>query len=348
MLFIFRIRYNDIQIKKNEFLLLQNNRIVKKTLNLLNLPYFCESIMLIKSEIMRKVLLILFLLACVSALFAQQKSNVYLFDLRQYNDTTFQLSTPRYLTAFNATGYNNHPAFFSNDSLILSVQMPGDQQPELYLFDLRNKTKVRVTQTAAGEYSPFAIGDGYRFSAVRQEYSRTDTTLRLWEFPIDRLNDGRPVFKYYDNIGYYYWLNSGQVAVFLVGNPSQLAIADTRTDKLTPVATNAGRCFRRLPNGNLVYVQKSNYDSWKLRQKKLYGSGSDQAEDIADTIPGAEDFVVLPDGSFIMGKGTRLYHLDPRAKNVQWQEIADLRFYSINNITRLALSGDMQLALVAD
>ncbi|MDX1939984.1 MAG: hypothetical protein SFU99_05485 [Saprospiraceae bacterium] len=300
---------------------------------------------------MQKTLFVILFLACVSALSAQitQKSNVYLFDLNQYDDTTFQLSKPRYLTAFNANGYNNHPAFFNEDTLLLSVQMPGDQQPELYLFDLRNNAKTRVTQTTAGEYSPFSMEDGFRFSAVRQEYGRADTTLRLWEFPIDRLNDGRPVFKYFDNIGYYYWINSGLVAVFLVGNPNQLAIADTRTDKLTPVATNVGRCFRTLPNGNLAFVQKSTYESWKLRQKKWYGSAAnEQPEDIADTVSGAEDFVVLPDGSFIMGKGTRLFHLNPKSKDRTWREIADLRFYSINNISRLALSNDMKLVLVAD
>ncbi len=299
---------------------------------------------------MQKITLFIFLIVVCFTSQAQviQKSNVYLFDLQQKNDTIFQLSKPRYLTEFNANGYNNHPAFFSKNELCLAVQTLTDKQPELYLFDLEKRTKTRLTQTTEGEYSPFPAGDGFRFSAVRQTYTQADTLLQLWEFPLDRLSDGKPVFKYFNNIGYYQWINSAQVAVFLVGVPNQLAIADVRNDKLTPIATNIGRCFRKMPNGNLVFVQKSNYDAWKLKQKKLYGSANEGAEDIADTVPGAEDFVVLPDGSFIMGKGSRLHHLNPKAKNPRWQEIADLRFYDINNITRLALSEDMKLAIVAD
>lgn len=299
---------------------------------------------------MRQFLLFTLIFACVSLTQAQiiQKSNVYLFDLKVIADTNFQVSKPRYLTDFNANGYNNHPAFIDKNTLVMSVQMPTDRQPELYFFDLEKKTKTRVTQTNEGEYSPFPMGDGFRFSAVRQAFGRTDTTLRLWEFPIDRLSDGKPVFKYLNNIGYYCWMNSAQVAVFLVGNPNQLAIADVYTDKLSPIATNTGRCFRKLPNGNLAFVQKSNYEPWKLKEKKMYGAASETPVDIAETIPGAEDFAVLPDGSFLMGKGSRLYYLNPKAKNVQWKEIADLRFYNINNITRIAISEDLKLAVVGD
>ncbi len=49
-----------------------------------------------------------------------------------------------------------------------------------------------------------------------------------------------------------------------------------------------------------------------------------------------------------MGKSSRLYHLNPRSRNPEWKEIANLQFYRINNITRLALSDDMKLAIVAE
>lgn len=324
----------------------KESTIVKKALNLLNTLFLRDK----NLSIMRQMFFTLLFASLFVGANAQiiQKSNVFVFDLTRQNDTTYQLTKPRYITDFNANGYNNHPAFFNNNELCLAVQMPGDEQPELYLFDLEKKTKTRLTQTREGEYSPFPISGGFRFSAVRQTYGRTDTTLRVWEFPMDRLNDGRPIFKYYNNIGYYYWLSSVEMAVFLVGNPNQLAIADTRDDKLTPVATNVGRCFRKLPNGNLAFVSKSNFNSWEIKQKKIYGGGNTEPEVIAETVPGAEDFAVLPDGSFIMGKGSRLFHLDPRARKVEWREIANLRLYNINNITRIAISDDMKIAIVAD
>lgn len=279
-----------------------------------------------------------------------QKSNVYLFDLKMVGDTAIQFSKPRYLTNFNANGYNNHPAFFSPNELYVSIQMPNDRQPDLYVFDLEKKTKTRVTQTVEGEFSAQLMPGGYSFSAVRQEFTPQDTTVRLWEFPLDRLNNGKPVFKYQNNIGYYHWINSQLITAFLTTNPSSLAIGNTASDEFIVFATEVGRCFRMLPNGNLVYVKKSRYDDWQLMQKKVTGSGWESTEPvaIAETIPGAEDFAILPDGSLLMAKGSRIYLLNARGQNVRWREVANLQLYDITNITRLALSSDMKLAIVAD
>ena len=273
-----------------------------------------------------------------------QRSNIYLFDLKQVSDSVFQFTKPRFLTDFNADGYNNHPAFFSNKELYFSCQLPSMAQPDLYVFDLEKRTKTRVTRTAEGEFSPFRMPDYYSFSAIRQEFSGRDTLLRLWQFPMDRLSNGRPVFKYLNGIGYYYWLNSSQVAIFKVETPNSLGIADTRTDQLNTIATDVGRCIRTLPNGNLLYVKKSNYEPWKLIQLNPYNK---QSIPITETVPGAEDFTVLTDGTILMGKGSKLFKFHPR-KDQAWLEIADLRFYEIQNITRLAVSDDNKIAIVAD
>lgn len=302
---------------------------------------------------MRSLLLIL--LCAVGGWFAVQaqvlqKSNVYLFDIKVVGDSTVQFSKPRFLTNFNANGYNNHPAFFSPNELYMSVQMPNDAQPDLYAFDLEKKTRTRVTQTLEGEFSPQLMPNAYSFSAVRQEFTPKDTTVRLWEFPLDRLSNGKPVFKYQNNIGYYHWINNQTIVAFLTNNPSELAIGNISNDQFYVFATDVGRCFRMLPNGNLLYVKKSRFENWKLMQKKVTGFGWEDSTptEIAETIPGAEDFAILPDGSFLMGKGTRIYYLNPKGKNVRWREVANLQLYDINNITRLAISQDMKLAVVAD
>lgn len=298
------------------------------------------------------ILLLVFVVVCSLEGQTQviQKSNIYLFDLKIVGDTAIQFSKPRYMTNFNAQGYNNHPAFFGTNELYASVQMPNERQPDLYVFDLEKKTKTRVTQTAEGEFSPMLMPSGFSFSAVRQEFSPKDTTQRLWEFPMDRLSNGKPVFKYQNNIGYYFWINSQMIAAFLTNNPPDLAIGNVSNDQFTVFATEVGRCFRMLPTGNLVYVKKSRFENWKLMQKKVTGIGWEEAAptEIAETIPGAEDFAILPDGSFLMAKGTRVFHLNPRGKNSRWREVANLQLYDINNITRLAISQDMKLAIVAD
>ena len=113
------------------------------------------------------------------------QSNVYLFNMKQVSDSIFEFNQPQYLTAFNADGYNNQPSFFTNDELYISAQLPSMQQPELYLLNLKDRTKLRVTETAEGEFSPTRMPDFYNFSAIRQEYIGRDTVIRLWQFPMD-------------------------------------------------------------------------------------------------------------------------------------------------------------------
>lgn len=274
-------------------------------------------------------------------------SNVYLFDLVQ-SDSSMQLRNPQYLTNFNASGYNNHPVFFSDNELYLSVQAPGDPQPDLYLLDLGRKTKTRITSTPAGEFSPARMPDYYNFSAIRQEIAGRDTVLRLWQFPIDRLTNGKPVFKYLNGIGYYLWLSSYEVAVFMVDQPNYLGIADTRSDQVRPLATNVGRCFRRMRNGHIAYVQKSPNGEWLLMRRNP--NTQDQPQKIIETLPNSEDFALLEDGTFLMGKGSKLYQYNPNLHE-GWQEVADLRFYEVKNISRLAITGygpSQRIAIVAD
>lgn len=275
------------------------------------------------------------------------KSNIYLFEVQQVSDSAYNFNNAKWLTFFNEKGYNNQPAFFSPTQLYISVQTPNDTQSDLYMLDLDKKTKVKVTETAEGEFSPQRMLDYYNFSAIRQEYTGRDTLLRLWQFPIDRLSNGHPVFKYLTNIGYYHWLNGSEVAVFVVENPNYLAIANTRTDDVTPVATNVGRCFSKLPNGNLVYVQKGEFsDSWYLMEKNLYHT-TQQPRTIIKTLKGCEDFAMFPDGTFVMGRGSKLFKFN-QFTDEDWVEIADLRYYDIRNISRLAISPDYKIAIVAD
>ncbi|MEM6396312.1 MAG: hypothetical protein AAF741_08195 [Bacteroidota bacterium] len=290
-----------------------------------------------------------YLIAAVFAattLFAQlPNTKVYLFDYSK-RDSTFTFDNPRYLSAFNNTGYNNQPQFVDRNTLIMAVQLPDMPQPDIFSFDLRNQTRTRVTRTISGEFSPKPIGATERFSAVRQEFVNQDTILRLWEFPLDRSDNGRPVFKYLTGIGYYEWLNQRQVALFLLGQPNQLALASPDSDQPIGIARDVGRSFSRLPNGNLLFVQKAPSGPWYIMQKNLYRM-SDQPTVFAETLPQKEDFVILSDGSLLMGQGSKIFHYD-RIRNPRWREIVDLRFYNIKNITRLAIDGNGQIAVVSE
>jgi hypothetical protein len=271
------------------------------------------------------------------------QTQVYVFDVVA-GDTTVTFTKPTYLTAFNQRGYNNQPHWSDREELLLSVQQPEMQQPDIFSFDLRNNTKMRMTQTIAGEYSPKGMGDGRKFSAIRQEYVGLDTVLRLWEFPTNLQDNGKPVFKYINGIGYYEWLNSVQLALFLVGNPNTLALASVDTDRPRTLANNVGRCFRRLPNGNLAYVSKET-STWTIVEQNLYRL-NEAPRPVTSCINGVEDFAILRDGSYLMAGGSKIYRYDP-IRNPQWREVVDLRFYGIRNISRIEANGFGKVAIVA-
>lgn len=291
----------------------------------------------------------IFFVFCVlaSSLFAQlPKSNVYLFDMVQDTDTTFSFTNPQFLSHFNENGYNNQPVFIEDDLVYITIQRPYDIQADLYAFDLTKNTKTRITDTPESEFSAARTPSFYEFSAVRQEIQGQDTILRLWQFPLDRLTNGKPVFKYITNIGYYSWIDAFNVAVFLVDQPNTLAIANTRTDEIQPLASNAGRCFKKLNNGNLAYVQKGEFtDEWHLKEQNLYRSELPATTLVATPI-GAEDFIVLEDGTFVMGQGSKLYKFN-RYKDEDWVEIVNLSYYTITNISRLAYRNN-KIIIVAD
>jgi len=293
---------------------------------------------------MRRLILLSFgLILSLGAQAQLPNTQVYVFDFA-VRDTAVTLTNPLYLTGFNENGYNNQPGWIDRNSLLMSIQPTGADQPDVYKFDLARSTRTRMTATQAGEYSPKIIGTGDRFSAIRQEYAGRDTVLRLWEFPMNLENNGKPVFTTINGVGYYEWLNSIQLALFMVQNPSKLVMASADAESPRQLADQVGRCFRRQPNGNLAFVDKSTLP-WSIMEKNLYRL-DEPARKITTTPDGAEDFAILPDGSYLMGQGSKLLRYDA-IRNPRWVEVSDLRLYGITNITRIEASSFGRLALVS-
>jgi hypothetical protein len=288
------------------------------------------------------------LIACTSfiSLKAQHLSHfdVLLFNATRTADSTWHPAAPRFLTAFNPKGYNNQPAFFSPAELYLTVQMPDDTtQTDLYALEpgSRNRTRVMATPATA-EYSPLPMPGGRRFSAVRVE---TDGVQRLWSFPLDRSDNGRPEFPAIKGVGYHCWLSDTLAALFIVGannNPHILYTCGLKGQKLQRVASDVGRAFFATPSGKLAFVQKATEKTWFLKTWDL----KKQTGDIVIKMPaGSEDFAITTDGTYLTGNGPKLFQFKPGI-NTDWKEIADLSRYGVHTITRLATAKDGKIAVV--
>lgn len=251
--------------------------------------------------------------------------------------------SPRPDRARNLTdrdGYDNQPSF---DPLSGTVYYTSwrDGQTDIYAHHLATGETRQVTRTPESEYSATVMPDGTAFSAIRVE---ADGAQRLWAFlldgtsPVPLLADVRPV-------GYHAWIGHTEVALFVLGSPPTLQLADTRTGTADTLAAAIGRSLHRVPERRIVaYVDRSDSTSWVIRSRDL---DTGITEELAPTLPGREDFALRPDGSLIMADGPVIYQWNRGRR--RWDPRADFVSRGITAITRLAVSPDGRwLAFVAD
>ncbi len=280
---------------------------------------------------------------CFQVAFGQMdlpKTQVYLLNMEKA-DSTYLFKNPLLLTSFNPDGYNNQPFFLSNNELLLTVGKPDEHQTDIYLLNLQRKSLLRMTKTPESEYSPKATPDKLYFSVIRVE-TDAERTQRLWKYPLDRKDKGSPVFRFLRGIGYYHWLDAYRVALFNVAEVNYLSLGDLRDESTKHLAPDVGRCFATSPGGRLVFVHKITDNNWVI---KAMNTETLEVELIVKTIPGSEDFAIMPDGALLMAKGSRLFRYHPKEPG-DWQEVADLKGIGITHITRIAASKDGKLAVV--
>ena len=241
-------------------------------------------------------------------------------------------------------GYDNQPAFTEDGRSLLYTSIRNDSQADIYRVDLRSRRVVRVTTTPESEYSPIVYGDGRRFSVVRVE---GDSTQRLWSFRLDG-SDPRVVLDSMKPVGYHAWLDDHTVALFVLGRPNILRLADTRTGRSSVVAQNIGRSLVTIAPLRFSYVQLGDGARPMLTEVKV-SPGSPPTwitEDLVE-MPAGSDYVVwLDTNRAVAGQGSKLLLWQRGAPG--WRELVDLSTNGVRRISRLALSpGRQWIAIVA-
>jgi hypothetical protein len=248
-------------------------------------------------------------------------------------------------------GYDNQPSFTPDSRSILFTSMRQDAQADIYRYDLRTRTTTRLTSTPESEYSATVYGNGKRFSVIRVE---RDSAQRLWSFALDG-TDPELLFEGIKPVGYHAWVDSTTVALFLLGTPNALALADTRTGRADTVARDVGRLLMPLPNGNgFSFIQRRPDSSWVLTAvdvRHSLGERQTMVLPLARMPAGADYIAWLAPAVAISASGTKLllWRRERGGAAPQWSELADLGRYGLQKISRLALSPDHRwLAIVAE
>ena len=271
--------------------------------------------------------------------FSQDPHNIYSFSYRNLNNE-ITLSHPKFLTGYNANGYNNQPYFMGSRIIYLTSMVGQQEQTDIYALNLFSNKKYQVIKTPEAEYSPQLRPGTSSFTCVRVESD--GVTQRLWQFPKDQSNQGKPLFPDVKNVGYYYWLDENKVAMFLVGEPHRLVIGDARDNSIEQITSNVGRGMGTTPDGTLLFIQKLSENTWYIKELDI---DTKRTSIVVETLRGAEDFIVLSDGSIMMARQASIYIFDPNDSK-EWKPIADMRKYGLKNITRMAFNQNRTLVVV--
>lgn len=260
-------------------------------------------------------------------------SDLILFDFKKVNSEYF-ITNGRLLNKFNLENYNNQPSLINAQNVYFSAATAPGEQTDIYAIDLLRKKYWQVTDTPDGEYSPTLMPTKRHFSVIVQE---EETNIqRLWQFPLDQSNPGSDIFPKITGVGYHCWINREEAALFIVGSPVKMIIANRNTQEQRTIIEDIGRGMRANKRGLLYFIHKINNDHWIL---KRYDPENNRITSIVQTPGKSEDFELLPDETIIMGSGPDLFAFNPDFSK-EWTKIASLKEWKIDQITRLSIFGE--------
>lgn len=229
-------------------------------------------------------------------------------------------------------GYDNQPFFSPDGRSVYFSSIRDGVQSDIYRYDLSTGETVQVTNTPESEYSPTLLPGGEGISFVRVE---ADGTQRLWRFSTEG-TDPQLVLPDVAPVGYHAWGDANTLALFVLGEPHVLQLADSRSGEATTLAEDIGRSLHKVPGQPAIsFVHREAGTGW-IKRLEL---ATREMQTIVRLLGTGEDYAWMPDGSLLMGQGSKLFRYDP-ASDEDWREVVDLAAHGVDGITRIAVSPD--------
>ena len=245
-------------------------------------------------------------------------------------------------------GYDNQPAFVPDGgALLFTSNRGGARQTDIYRYNIASKQTTRVTNTPESEYSPTITPDRQHISVIRVE---ADQTQRLWRFTLDG-QQPELVLPNVKPVGYHAWLDARTIALFVLGQPPTLQIADVESGTVETVARDIGRSIQKIPAAGAVsFIQRDPQEgSAAPFSVRAFDLRIRQITELVRALPGstAPDVAWTPDGTLLVAHEGGLHGWRLGERN--WRKIADLADVGVRGVSRLAVSpkGDW-LALVGE
>jgi hypothetical protein len=237
-------------------------------------------------------------------------------------------------------GYDNQPFFTADGRSLLYTSIGADGRADIHRLDLASGRSMNMTDTPESEYSATPLPDG-GFSVIRVE---ADSAQRLWRFPGDG-SEPSVVLADVKPVGYHAWGSGNLLALFVLGSPATLQVADARTGTARVIAEGIGRSLQSIPGtAEVSFVRRIGEGQFRVEAVNVE-SGATRV--LIDAVPGGEFHAWTPDGTLLMTSGAKLFQWSPAAPS-GWREVADFADAGLQ-LSRIAVSpGGDRIALVAD
>jgi len=237
-------------------------------------------------------------------------------------------------------GYDNQPAFTPDDEALLWTSIRGGQS-DVYRRSIGtgDTSTTRLTETSVSEYSPTPRPGG-GLSIVRVE---EDGRQRLWHYSAQG-DPVEPILPDADSVGYHAWLDRDRVALFVLGSPPTLHLANTETGRDTVIASRIGRSLRSIPGEPAVSFVRVREDSTTALHKLEDDGGLRTRRLTATPGTGTGTFHAwTPGGTLLMATDQALQAWG--AARSEWRTVAPLEDLAV---TRLAVSPSAERIALVD
>ncbi|MFA9454238.1 MAG: TolB family protein [Candidatus Aminicenantaceae bacterium] len=242
-------------------------------------------------------------------------------------------------------GYNNQPSFHPDGGSVLYSSQSGTNT-DIYRYDIETGKTMRLTNTPESEYSPIVMPDGDRFSVIQLVIydGPRKGAQPLIAFPLTG-GGSELIYEEGEKVGYHAWIDPHKVAMFILGAPNFLRIADLKNVSSKRIAENIGRSLYKIPDMEAISFSQSQEGGGEVIMK--YDLVSNKTQSIVPMLEGNSFYAWTPDGALIMGVGAKLYRVKPGTEK-KWHEIGDLESFGVHGISRLAIGPDMRWLAVVD
>lgn len=202
----------------------------------------------------------------------------------------------------NRPGYDHQPSFTPDGRAVLFTSLREDKQADTYRSNLKTGRTERLTKTTASEFSPASASGGKTVFTVRVE---ADQTQQIWQFQADGsspmlvLNGVKPV-------EYFAFAGARTVALFVLGTPPTLQMADTGTGRVEVNASNIGRPILKIFGRQAIsFMEKEADGVWWIKE---LDPGTRKVKPIVKALEGSEYFAWTPGRPARSGCRLRSFH----------------------------------------